>query len=373
MANAKEWTSEYNPFNSAKLFAQVPKWQKIRRGENLPAPTLVTIDPMNACNYNCTWCNAEYVLGKNTGKIDNSALNDIADYLPKWGVDATCIAGGGEPSIHPYLGKLVERLANNNVKSGIVTNGLHIGRHIDYLDSCMWIGVSVDCASQKTLEKLKNAKSGDFNKTISGIEKLANLGGTLGEPGQGHGVSYKYLLHPGNVHEVYDAAKIAKDIGCRNLHIRPFGVAWDKLGKKPGTHFAYEDIEEFKEQITKARELEDGTFRVFGITHKFDGNFKKSNEFNTCHALFMTGVFMPPTDNNSKFSFGMCCDRRGDDILTLDNLVSTSQISNFWGSEDHWNIFDKIDPDNCPRCTYQPHNQIFEEVVEKDNMTLDFI
>lgn len=369
----------------------------------MPAPALVTVDPINACNYGCTWCNAEYILGQNKGRIDNDTLDNIADVLPYWSlklgkenlkdvedfykktgiskkliddlynVPAVCIAGGGEPLMHSYLGKFVEKLTNNGVDSGIVTNGLYIDKHIDYLDNCTWIGVSMDCSSQETLEKLKKAKPGDFDRTIKGIEKLASLGGTLGGSGQGRGVSYKYLLHPGNVHEVYGAATIAKYIGCRNLHIRPFGTPWDKIGENSEDHFAYGDLEEFKEQITRARELEDDTFKVFGITHKFDGNFRKSNEFNTCHAIFMTGVFMPPTSKEGKFSFGLCCDRRGDDDLTLDNLVSASQVSNFWGSEDHWKMFDEIKPDNCPRCTYQPHNQIFEEAVEKDNMTIDFI
>jgi len=403
MANAKEWTSQYNPFNSAKLLAQTHRWKHIKKGDILPAPALVTVDPINACNYGCTWCNAEYILGKNTGKIDKDTLDDIADFLPYWSlklgkensgdiekfhektgiskklindlynVPAVCIAGGGEPLIHPYLGKFVERLSNNGIEVGIVTNGLYLDKHIDYLDKCTWVGVSVDCASQSTLEKLKKGQPGDFDRTIKGMKKLASLGGKLGEPGQGHGVSYKYLLHPMNVGEIYDAAKIAKEIGCRNLHIRPFGTPWDKMGKKDKDSFAYEDLEEFKEQIIKARELEDDTFKVFGVTHKFDGNFRKSNEFNTCHAIFMTGVFMPPTSKDGKFNFGVCCDRRGDDGLTLDNLVDTSQVSEFWSSEDHWKMFDKINVKKCPRCTYQPHNQIFEEAIEKDNMTIDFI
>ncbi|MBT3397439.1 radical SAM protein [archaeon] len=373
MATSKEWTDQYNPFNSAKLMAQIPKWRKIIRGEEIPAPTLVTIDPINSCNYGCTWCNAEYILDKNTGKIGDSTLEEIADYLPKWGVDAVCIAGGGEPLIHPYLGKLVGKLAEGNVKSGIVTNGLYLDRHMDYLNNCTWVGVSMDCASQETLEKLKKAKQGDFDRTIKGIEKLASLGGTLGGPGQGHGVSYKYLLHPGNVSEVYEAAKIARETGCRNLHIRPFGTPWDQVGQKPKDTFSIGDLEEFNDQIERARELETDTFKVFGITHKFDGNFRKQNEFDTCHAIFMTGVFMPPQSSEGKYSFGLCCDRRGDEGLTLPDLTSTSQVTDFWGSEEHWKMFDKIKPENCPRCTYQPHNQIFEKAVEEDNMTVDFI
>jgi wyosine [tRNA(Phe)-imidazoG37] synthetase (radical SAM superfamily) len=154
MADSREWTSQYNPFNSAKLFAHRDRWKHIRKGGVVPAPALVTVDPINACNYNCKhWCNAEYVLGKDHGRIQNEALNEIADFLPYWGirggeagvesfhgaaekvgiassmvddlygVRAVCIAGGGEPLMHPYVGKFITRLADNGVKSGVVTNG----------------------------------------------------------------------------------------------------------------------------------------------------------------------------------------------------------------------------------------------------------
>jgi len=36
-------------------------------------------------------------------------------------------------------------------------------------------------------------------------------------------------------------------------------------------------------------------------------------------------------------------------------------------------LFDAIDLGDCPRCTYQPHNQIMEHVVLNDNMTYKFI
>lgn len=393
----KEWTNEFNPFNSYKLHSQNYRWKRIdeaekygRKKELMPGPALVTIDPINVCDLKCTWCNAHSILTQNKRKIDEETLIKIAKFLPEfkgswyWGVEAVCIAGGGEPLLNPATSKFIDtayeysqkvRHDEEKLEIGVVTNGLNINKHLNSLVNCTWVGVSVDSGTPETFKRLKGRDG--FKKVIKNIESLTNYANQrvnpLVMPGQGPGVSYKYLLYPDNVSDVYEAAKIAKKIGCKNLHIRPFGTPWDQIGKKSSKEFSYGDIELFKEQILKARELEDETFRVFGVTHKFDGDFRKSNEFSQCYAIFQTGVFMPPTSNSGKFNFGLCCDRRGDSKLTLYDLKDCKEVESFWGGEKHWEMFDNIKPSACPRCTYQPHNKQFAGVLKKDNLTYKFI
>jgi hypothetical protein len=89
----------------------------------------------------------------------------------------------------------------------------------------------------------------------------------------------------------------------------------------------------------------------------------------------MTAVLMPPTNRRENcFNLGLCCDRRGDnDLLLGENLENVWEVSELWGADKHWNIFDMINVKTCPRCTYQPHNQIYEHVISSDNMTYKFI
>jgi MoaA/NifB/PqqE/SkfB family radical SAM enzyme len=376
-----EWSSKWNPFNSDKLLAHLYRWKEIKRGCQLPVPVTISIDPINLCDLECVWCNADYILKHNSKKIDTEVLMEIALFLSVWHsktnfnykVETVCVGGGGESLLHPDVGKFIKRCTQLGIKVGIVTNGTNLTKHIDSLNYCTWVGVSVDAGRDSTYEKLKGKKI--FDKVITNIKELVDLSrnkkSQLGLPGQGHGVSYKYLLHPGNVNDIYEAAKLAKKSGCRNLHIRPFGEPWDQIGQLK-TEFSYSDIIEFREQLKQARALEDKNFKVFGITHKFDGNFRRKNEFNQCHAIFMTGVFMPPS-GDGKFDFSLCCDRRGDDNMTLKNLTSPIQVADFWGSKEHWKVFEKIKVKECPRCTYQPHNIIYEKVIKVDNMTYQFI
>jgi hypothetical protein len=89
----------------------------------------------------------------------------------------------------------------------------------------------------------------------------------------------------------------------------------------------------------------------------------------------MTAVFMPPTRPDGGFNMGLCCDRRGDPaMLLLENCQDPKEIATAWGSKRHWEIANSIKPsEHCPRCTYAPHNEIYENVIEQDNMTHVFI
>ena len=364
----KEWTNKWNPFNSIKLLAHVYRWSEIKKNNSIPQPVTVTIDPINTCNLRCTWCNSEYILNHNDKKIEDDTLLEIVSFLSEWkvhpftekGVETICIAGGGEPTLHPNLSNFIQKCYDVGIQTGIVTNGTNIDKHLNSLLNCTWVGISIDAGTPETFKKLKGKDL--FDKIIQNVKILSELTSEmkhapLSQPGQGPGISYKFLLHPKNIGDLYTAAKLAKSIGCKNLHIRPFGESWDKIGQLKDV-FSYSDIVEFKENLNKARELEDKKFKIFGITHKFDGNFKKEIFFKICRAIFMTCVFMPSKDEG-KFDFGLCCDRRGDEKITFHNLNSPKEVLDIWGSEKHWSISDEIRTNECPRCTYQPHNKLF--------------
>ena len=98
----KEWVPEkrWNPFNSHKLLTHVERWRYIQRGKPIPAPILVTIDPVNACDLDCLWCNAKLVRQKRSGRmISEKTLIRIANFLPHWGANnPVCVPAPGTSS-----------------------------------------------------------------------------------------------------------------------------------------------------------------------------------------------------------------------------------------------------------------------------------
>ena len=392
----QEWSASkrWNPFNSYKLLSHVHRWRQIRRGKPIPPPVLITVDPTNACNFGCEWCNAAYVRTHRKGTISEKTLMEIADFLPRWGeggnvwkpgVEAICVAGGGEPLLNPATAPFIDRVIASGIEVGVVTNGSMIYPAMDSLSHCTWVGVSMDAGTASTFDSLKalDPEKGYFGTIIDNIATLVDYArrhnNRLGAKHPAYGVSYKYLLYKENIGEIFQAAKLAKEIGCKNIHFRPAGTTWDNLGNAPSAiRFTPEEIQLFNEQITKTLELDDESFNVYGITHKFNSQFDAANHFQKCYAVFMTAVIMPPAGKDAPkdaFTLGLCCDRRGDKKLELgSNLTNVQEINRLWGGEEHWKIHDRIKiRGECPRCTYQPHNEIYEQVILNDSMTYKFI
>ena len=395
---SKEWTSEFNPFNSWKLLAQVPRWKRIlswKEGQGaLPPPTTVSVDPANICDLRCSQCNAYKLMSQTNQVMSKDALMELADFLGSWEaegfkVKSTCVGGGGSPLLNPHTGDFINRAVDNGVKVGVVTNGTHIHKHLEALCNCDWVGVSVDTAYQHTYREIKGADK--FPQVVQNIRALVQKANSnpwkynLGAPGNGRGVFFKYLLRPETVSEVYHAAKLAKGLGCKGIHIRPIAPPFSDLEEAAKTgaaipnRFSEEDIEVFRERLTSARALEEDNFKVYGITHKFDGTFNPSKGFSKCSAAYISCVVMPPSSkvgamtDKARYDISNCCDRRGDDQLTVKNLTSASQIAEYWGSNKHRKTAEAIDVTKCPRCTLSPHIKIYDNVVVKDNMTVDFI
>ncbi len=362
----KEWTTPYNPFNSMKVLVWRDQLEGIAKGEFLP-PVTVDTDPTNKCNYNCIWCNAfDYMKGpKHT--LPEKHLLKLADFYKEWGVKSTCVAGGGEPLLNPGLNAFLERLYENGVEAGVITNGsVMTDEHLDVIArTCRWCGFSIDAGIPETYAKVKGVHDKTFfNRVIENIKKLTKKIEKLGTKCD---IAYKYLLHPLNAGEIFQAAELAKSIGVKDFHLRPVG--WDNLeiskGKEPVSFYPF--LDDIDKQISAAMSIENGHFRVFGVRHKFDPYLARKVNFSKCWATPLLATF------GADGKCHLCFDMRGrKDLILCDHYPDPREVLKVWGSEFHRGMIAKIDPRNCPRCTFGPYNEVVEQVFIEDGMCKNF-
>lgn len=371
----REWNDPWNPFNSAKVLLWRRHLEACAREDYLP-PVTVDIDPANVCQLSCQHCNAFDAINREDDMklLPETHMIAIADFISEWGRDtiegnpkSACIAGGGEPLVNSGTMGLLERMHHHKLQNGVITNGLLLNKERIKIMSktCRWVGISVDCATPDTFAKVKGIPNGNiFNRVIENIRQLTKQ---IENDGTKCDVAYKYLLHPDNAHEIFEAAVLAKSIGCYDFHLRPVG--WINIEKTKGKgKLDFSNLENIiNAQMKKALELECETFHVYGVRHKFNPDFTAMKNFSRCWTIPMLPTF------GADGWVMTCFDMRGrEDLRMVKHFPDPWELARYWNTEAHKELIRNINIHKCPRCTWTSYNEIVEKVIIQDKMCLNF-
>lgn len=364
-----EWLDKYNPFNSWKVLTHSKNFEAILKNKPIP-PIVVNFDLTNKCNYNCNFCMfANRKRTDQTGQWFREGNQDLpkgyALKLPKiwkeWGVKSVCLAGGGEPSIHPDCKEFIKECNKQGLELGFVTNGYLVNDEDWWkvvAKNCKFIGFSVDAGNEDDYSKSKGVPKGYFEKVLNNIVGVANAKRKFKTKVQ---IGFKYLLDEFNYNSIYKAAEIASQIGVNHFQFRP---AID-----PNYKFFQGKIDMIWGQIEAAqKDFENKNFKVFGVKHKFNKDLSKKHCFNKCRANMLTTTWCA----NGKVY--MCTDTRGNPWSYLvDHYPDPMKVIEYWGSKDHLEKVSRIDHKNCDRCTLTAYNEMFENVFIEDKMDRNLI
>lgn len=378
----KEWSekSKYNSFNSFKgltyydsHYKPISDWWKNKEGVKLPAPIELSLDPGHLCNFQCEHCNAQRYLIMHPEQVPadmkimtREHLRNLIDFCAEWGVRGVCIGGGGEPLMNRNVWDLPSYITSKGMQCSFATNGSLINEQIAReMMNCRWVGVSVDSATPETFYKVH--KTDAFNKVIENLKLLVRM---KKETGSKIDISYKFLITPWNWHEVYDACKLAKEIGVRDFHARPADLERKDFEKAMTLNYNMNAIQEL---FQKCHELEDGDkFRVFTVMHKYNPEFRIMHTF--CNCVSSPLMMQACSDGNVY----VCADHRIEPRFKLtEHFPNPKKILDIWGSDKHKEILKSIKVnEECGRCTYGEYARQIEElglgINEEDPMCCNF-
>ena len=365
-----EWSTkaEYNSFNSAKGLAYYENYKQIvdwlNGNDYLPPPIEVNLDPMAICNLDCYFCITQRYLKHHPEEIGMTQLPldymlELVDFLSDWGVKGLCISGGGEPTLHKDLPKLIE-YASTKMDICLVTNATTMDDDLlEALVHCRWIALSIDAANKATYAQIKGR-----DKFYSATRNIFNLVGMRKLHSATVDLCFKFLVVPENQYEIYDACKLAKSLGVQDFHARP--VDFERKDIKDARPLKM-DIQKIHEQFGKCHELETEDFRVFTITHKYDSNFHVKYDYASCLAASLLLPIL--TDGNAY----ICVEHKMEEKYKLGSCFPPSEIKKWWGGDRHRQMIKDIVPRrDCSRCIYSEYNKQIEQVVLKDKMCINF-
>ncbi len=346
-----EWSnkSKYNSFNSYKGLTYYAQYQRfigwLRKQNPLPYPIEVSLDPINACNQDCYYCNSQRYLSSGIKKWDKSYMYDLLVNIAQRGAKAFCWGGGGEALLNDNIRGMTELGIRLGMEASIITNGTLLNKFEDELLLCRWVGISLDSAEPVVYEKIRG--TGDCHKVLQNIRSFAKKRTTTD-------IAVKVLLLPETADTIAYTCELVKALGVQDFHVRPVDLERkDYKGKS--------DVVKHKDMVKrvfdKCHKMETKDFHVYTVTHKYDDDFKVKHEFDKCYA--------------SPLVMQICTDKKM--YVCVDHRMEPRFEIKEWGSDQHRDLLLNIDPcKECSRCTWGEYNRQVTDVVLGDKMCRNF-
>ena len=265
--------------------------------------------------------------------------------------------------MHPDCLEHLIASANEGIEIGFVSNGYKADSP-DWWDilaeKTLFTGFSVNAGTAEDYTKVEGVPKERFGVVVNNLREIAERKKKIKAPGT---VDYKFLLDEINWKSIYEATKIASEIGCNYFQFRP--------AINPNTKFFAERSDEIYGQINQAKvDFEKkGVYEIVDAVHKFNKDFTKKHDFEKCRATMLSTTWC------ADGKVYMCTDTRGNPWAYLcDHYPDPRKVIEYWGSKEHWEKVDKIDfKKNCDRCTLGPQNEYFEKVFIDDKMQMNLI
>lgn len=356
-----------NSFNPFKILYHSDKLKEIVSGA-IPTPVLIEVDPSNFCNHSCFFCNSKFIR-RNKEHMSHTHYSEILENISEWNsVKTVLFAGGGEPFANPEFGNFLSTTVNTyGMNCSVMTNASLMHTAFDKLQFLDFISISFEASNSELYRKIRNTDT--FHQTIKNIkyvvknrkEKYPNL----------KDITIKILVTQLNYNDIYNTAKLAKEMGVNGVYIRPAG--FNRIINFDGTidKTLNEDLSMRRniitEEIQKTQELQSDNFSIAVSHSQFTKDYTPSLTFKKCRVTPTSLIF--GADENMY----ICFEHRGNSEMCLGSHKNPKNILSLWGSQKHKEMIEKIVPSNCNRCARNGYNTLIEEVFINDKMCRNYL
>jgi len=347
--------SYYSPYKVAHHEKRI---EQLRRGE-LITPIFAQIDLTNACNLSCNFCS--YKFGNYApdqmsdfsvrDRLNKDSTFKLLEDMKQLGVKALESTGGGEPTLHPDWKKIINYAKDLGYEQALVTNGTLLDDEgIDLVKDFEWVRFSIDASTPETYKKIKRRDK--FDVAIGNLEKLIKKK----EPD--NMVGFSFVVSRDNYHEIYDATRLAKSLGCDNIR---FSIAYTPQGAG-----MFDGIwDEVICGIKQAKEQETEDFKVFAFSNRINEISQKTKS-DACYFHEFVAVI------GANESLYPCCLLKYDPKFNLGNLREKS-FKEIWFGDKRRKFTEGIRGGCNYSCWMTEKNNFISYLLEKDPRHVNFI
>lgn len=177
----------------------------LRTSEINYVPPIFGVTIADSCNLRCPTC--LYLL-KNPDKfvpsfISPDKFHHILEKYNREKKAEVIFLTGGEPLLHPEIGKLIDISREYNLDIKISTNGILVKNKISSLEKLDYVNVSIDSYDYKSFEKYRGGTPRQFDMIKDGLRALKEKDIYF---------SMSYLLSSENLFKVNEMIELAESI-----------------------------------------------------------------------------------------------------------------------------------------------------------------
>jgi organic radical activating enzyme len=279
------------------------------------APVSINLDLTTACNYRCDHC-IDWDILNTKNNHDEQALKNALAEMRERGLKSVILIGGGEPTVYPNFSGMVRYIKSLGLQVAVVSNGSgnrKILEIADCLDERDWVRLSLDSGTNDTFVRMH--KPVDKRITLESIcewvpkVKAVNprfkygfsfiitwVGAERHDEDSGDQVKVVE-----NLHEIVQAARLARDYQFDYISLKPFLVRSETGSEvmdpeKAEAHLA-EIVARIRANVDEAKTLATDAFKVLESTNLRmleSGTWRDfTNQPKTCHMQAFRQVLTP--------------------------------------------------------------------------------
>lgn len=290
-------------------------------------PIHVEISPSSGCNQRCTLCCVNH-LGHKAGSLSREVLMGLLDDFVEHGVKSYLLAGEGEPLTNKHVIEFIRKAHDRGISGAINSNGVLLKEAWaeEILPCLEWARFTFLSPDPDNYARVHVTSKEDFYRARENLEKAVaikrrhNLPVTLG---------IQQILINENWHEVYENAKMSKEIGVDYFTVKRFSKHPDNTYDVP------EDLyKQSMDQFEQCEALNTDHFQALVRWNQFATQCVRTYEH--CVGLpFITQILADGT-------VSPCCQFFGDKSRGLGNLNEDS-FATIWTSQRKREIIGQIE------------------------------
>lgn len=208
----------YNSPTKLRNLVRVEWGKRLGRTERFGYPYMLTVEPTNRCNLQCTLCpTGRGLVGRKKQRMDLARFRDLIDEVGPY-VYAINFQAWGEPLIAPDTPEMVRYSHDRGIYTAISTNGNYPSRmNRELVDAGLdHISVAIDGSTQEIYETYR--VKGNLERVEHNVRELIREREAQGR--HWPFVEIQFLVFPHNEHELPDIRRLAGRLGVDGTLIR---------------------------------------------------------------------------------------------------------------------------------------------------------